>query len=62
MLPAGFAFIPVVDLFKAHSTGHFFGLDAVSHSLHESVAGVRLHIDGCEWFHYVNKLLKNINI
>jgi len=43
MLSSGLAFIPVIGFYKAHAGRHFFVLSAIDHSLHESVAWMRLH-------------------
>ena len=52
MLLARLAFGPVFNLSKAHARGHFFGLDALHHSLVERVTGVGNEADGVEGFHY----------
>jgi len=51
MLSPGLALVPILCLFMAHSCAHILRLDAVGHPLHESVAGMRLHIYRIKWLH-----------
>lgn len=54
MLSPGLALIPVVYFFKTHVGCHFFCFDALSHSLKECIAGMRLHVYRVKWLH-INK-------